>query len=169
MNHIENAMGLLDAAFAYLNILHPTEVEKKKTREAVTTLMTYWRAEAGLSVSLKGHVMENHACDFNDACGIGDKEESFIEQGHQVGLKDDRRYHGLKNFEKKTASTLKARAFTSHPLVKDTQSTVLRSSQRKRSAPAADMEMKTTAKKKKENVKHEKDLKRENYVNKNNK
>ena len=30
MNHIENAMGLLDAAFAYLNILHPTEVEKKK-------------------------------------------------------------------------------------------------------------------------------------------
>jgi hypothetical protein len=29
--------------------------------------------------------MEKHVCEFNDKVGLGDKEESFIEQGHQVG------------------------------------------------------------------------------------
>jgi hypothetical protein len=47
-------------------------------------------------------------CDFNDAWGIGDKEESFIEQGQQVGIKDDRRYFGMTNFEKKTESMMRA-------------------------------------------------------------
>jgi hypothetical protein len=45
--------------------------------------------------------MEKQVCDLNNSWGI---KESFIEQGHQVGLKDDRRYRGLTNFEKKTAS-----------------------------------------------------------------
>jgi hypothetical protein len=61
--------------------------------------------------------MEKHVCPFKNKWGIGDKEESFIEQGHQVGMKDNRRYAGLTNFEKKTASTLKTRAAASHPLV----------------------------------------------------
>jgi hypothetical protein len=163
---------LLDTAFAYLNILHPTDEEKEKTRQAVKTLMKYWREEAGLSVSLKGHIMEQHVCDFNDACGVGDKEESFIKQGHQVGVKDDRQYHGLTNFEKKTTSTLKARAITSHPLVKETQSKVFSCSRRKRLAPTTDYEaeqMKPNARVKKENVKQEKEMKRENYVSTNNK
>lgn len=34
----------------------------------------------------------------------------------------------LTNFEKKTASTLKARAITSHPSVKETQTTAVKSS-----------------------------------------
>jgi len=42
--------------------------------------------------------MEKHVCDFNDSYGVGDKEELFVEQGHKVGIKDDRRYHGLTNF-----------------------------------------------------------------------
>jgi hypothetical protein len=44
---------LLDAAFAYLNILHPTDEEKEKAQQAVETLMKYWREEAGLSI-IKG-------------------------------------------------------------------------------------------------------------------
>jgi hypothetical protein len=97
METVENTLGLIDAAFSYLNLLYPTEVEKKAQQD-VKTLMYYWRNKSGLSVSLKGHVMEKHVCDFNDSCGVGDKEESFVEQGHQVGIKDDRRYHGLTNF-----------------------------------------------------------------------
>ncbi len=164
MDNIEITLGLLDAAFAYLNILHPTDEEKKKAREAVKTLMKYWREEAGLSVSLKGHIMEQHVCDFNDAYGVRDKEESFIEQGHQVGVQDDRRYHGLTNFEKKTTSTLKARAITSHPLVKEMQSNVLLCSQQKRMAPTTDNEskqMRPNARLKRENIKKEKETKRE--------
>ncbi len=30
MDNIENTLGLLDAAFAYLNILHPTDEEQEK-------------------------------------------------------------------------------------------------------------------------------------------
>jgi hypothetical protein len=40
-----------------------------------------------------------------------------IEQGHQVGIKDNCHYAGLTNFEKKTASTLKTWVAASHPLV----------------------------------------------------
>jgi len=72
-------------------------------QQAVKTLMKYWREEAGLSVSLKGHVMEKHVCDFNNAWGVGDKEESFIEYtkldlktiGGTVGLQILRRRQHL--------------------------------------------------------------------------
>jgi hypothetical protein len=52
-------------------------------------------------MTLKAHVMECHACDSNDKYGTGDKEESFIEQGHQVGAKENSRYKCLTNFVKK--------------------------------------------------------------------
>jgi hypothetical protein len=103
---VENTLGLIDAAFSYLNILHPTADEKQKARQAVTTLMNFWRNKTELSVSLKGHVIEKHSCDFNDSCRLGDKEESFLEQGHQVGMKDDKRYLGLTSFVKKSYAGL---------------------------------------------------------------
>jgi hypothetical protein len=39
--------------------------------------------------------MEYHMCDFNDKFGAGDKEESFIEKGHQVRAKENSRYGRL--------------------------------------------------------------------------
>ena len=80
---------MLDTAFAYLNILHPTDEEKEKTRQAVKTLMKYWREEAGLSVSLKGHIMEQHVCDFNDAI--------VVYHGNPGGM--DEVYSGLAIYE----------------------------------------------------------------------
>jgi hypothetical protein len=79
VDQFEQTLGLLDAAFSYLSILQPTE-DEKKAREAVDALSKNWR-ETGLSISLKVHVMEAHTCDFHEKWGIGDKEESFIEQG----------------------------------------------------------------------------------------
>jgi hypothetical protein len=52
--------------------------------------MKYWREDAGLSVSLKGHVMEKHVCDFNNEWGVGDKEE-----GGTMGLQILRRRQHL--------------------------------------------------------------------------
>jgi len=165
INTVENALGLLDAAFSYLNLLHPTDDEKQKARLAVNTLMQFWRNKTGLSVSLKGHVMEKHACNFNDACGLGDKEESFVEQGHQVGIKDDRRYYGLTNFVKRSESTMKSRHVSSHPLVKENQDKVLVFSKRKRSETNNDGEPnKTKARTKEEDMKKNKEIKRESYV-----
>jgi len=159
---VENTLGLVDAAFAYLNMLYPTEDEKQQARQAVNTLMSYWRNKTGLTVSLKGHVMEKHACDFNDSCGgLGDKEESFVEQGHQVGMKDDRRYMRLTNFVKRSDSTMRSRAVSSHPLVKERQEKVAASTKRKRASgenEGAKTRMKNEA------VKKEKEQKREHYV-----
>ncbi len=160
---------MLGAAFAYLNILHPTD-KKKMAQQAVKTLMKYWREEAGLSVSSKGHLMEKYVCDFNNALGIGDTEESSIEQGHQVGLKDDSQYCRLTNFEKKTATTLKAQTIMSHPSVKETQTTIVKSSKQKGVSPRTeDGQMKRNASVKKENVKKENEKKREHYVSTNDK
>jgi hypothetical protein len=47
--------------------------------------MNYWRS-VRLNVTLKALVMKKHVCEFNDRWGIGDKEESFIEQGHQMDI-----------------------------------------------------------------------------------
>jgi len=38
-------------------------------QQAVKTLMKYWREEAGLSVSSKGHLMEKYVCDFKQKMG----------------------------------------------------------------------------------------------------
>ncbi len=74
---------MLYVAFAYLNILHPTEEDKIKAREDIDALSRHWR-KMGLCVKLKAHVVEKHVKEFNMKWGIGDKEESFVEQGLQV-------------------------------------------------------------------------------------
>jgi len=92
-------LGLLDAAFAHFNISYPDEIEKLKAKESVTALSGHW-GKVGLNVTLKAHIMEKHVCNFNEKWGIGEKEESFIKQRHQVGINEDRRYAGLTNFQK---------------------------------------------------------------------
>jgi len=88
LEKMELISGLLDAAFAHLKISYPNGEEKAKASKAVCALLAY-RRKVGLNVTLKAHIMEKHVCPFNNKWGIGDKEESFIEQGHQVGIKDN--------------------------------------------------------------------------------
>jgi hypothetical protein len=38
MTKFEQTLGLLDASFAHLSILYPTDEEKERAREAVTAL-----------------------------------------------------------------------------------------------------------------------------------
>jgi hypothetical protein len=159
LDELEMTSGLLDAAFAHLNVSYPTDPEKSKAREAVVALSNQWRM-VGHNVTLNAHIMEKHVCGFNKKWGVGDKEESFIEQGHQVGIKDNCRYARLTNFEKKTASTLKTRAAATHPLVVACKDKVLRYSKRKLPNPKSDGAKKI----KKAKVKEEKDIKCDYYV-----
>jgi len=93
---------------SYLSILQPTEDEKRMAIEAAKALSNNWR-KMGLSIRLKVHVMEAHAFDFHDKWNVGDKEESFIEQGHQIGIKDNHHHHGLKDFKKKNESAIRGK------------------------------------------------------------
>jgi hypothetical protein len=43
--------------------------------------------------------MEQHIVPFNNKYGLREKEESFIESGHQIGIKENRRYQGMTNFQ----------------------------------------------------------------------
>jgi hypothetical protein len=130
VNELEQLLGLLDAAFAYLYIIYPNTDEKQKAREAVAALIAFWR-KADLNITLKAHVLEWHTCEFNDKWGTGDKEESSIEQGHQIGAKVSSRYARLTNFVKKTESTLNARSQSTHPLVLQQKSETLHATKRK--------------------------------------
>jgi hypothetical protein len=49
-----------------------------------------------------------HIVAYNNNYGIGDKEESFIEQGHQRGIKENPRFQGRTNFQKKKEASLKS-------------------------------------------------------------
>jgi hypothetical protein len=42
--------------------------------------------------------MDKYVCDYGDVYGVGDKEESYGEPGHWLGIKVDRRYYGLNHF-----------------------------------------------------------------------
>jgi hypothetical protein len=160
---IEVILGLLDAAFAYLNILHPTEEDKIKAREAVDALSRHWR-KMGLRVTLKAHVVEKHVNEFNMKWGVGDKEESFVEQGHQIGLRDNRHYAGLKNFIKRTESTMKERCNATHPLVLQQQQGVVQQTKRTKSDQTEKVQ--PAKRSKLEHTKHEKEAKREFYISK---
>jgi hypothetical protein len=137
---------------------------RKKAREASQALSRKWR-EVGLSISLKAHVMELHTCDFNDKFGVGDKEESFIEQGHQTDIKDDCHYCGLKNL-KKTESALRVRAIATHLLVVNQKAEVLHGAKRVKygNTNPTTKQVKREAEIKKD----EKKMKRENYISNSN-
>jgi len=109
MHQLDITLGLLDAAFYYRNIPHPNNEEKERASDAVKALSTQWR-KIQLSVTLKAHVIEQHIVPCNNKYGVGDKEESFIELGHRVGLRENLQYQGLKNFDK-NRSILKSEVF----------------------------------------------------------
>jgi hypothetical protein len=100
IKQLELTLGLLDADFHYLNKPHPTNDEKAKSSQAIEALTKHWR-DISFSITLKAHVMEQHIVVYNNKYGVGNKEESFTEQGHQIGMKENWRYHGVTNFQKK--------------------------------------------------------------------
>ena len=52
-----------------------------------------------------GHALEQH----KRVGGLGDKTEDFVEHGHQLGLRDERRTWNIRNFEKCQRSQIQHR------------------------------------------------------------
>jgi hypothetical protein len=102
--------------------------------------------------------------EFNMKWGVGDKEESFVEQGHQIGLRDNRHYAGFTNFIQRTESTMKERCNATHPLVLQQQQWVV---QQMKCTKSDHTEKVQPAKRSKlEHTKHEKEATREFYISK---
>jgi hypothetical protein len=59
-------------------------------------------------VQVQVHLFDGHALEQHKRLqGIGDKGEDFVEKGHQLGLRDERRTWNIRNFEKQQRSQLK--------------------------------------------------------------
>jgi hypothetical protein len=56
-----------------------------------------------IGITLKAHIIEQHIVVYNKKYGISNKEEFFVEQGHQIGMKENRGYHGVANFKKEAS------------------------------------------------------------------
>jgi flagellar biosynthesis chaperone FliJ len=121
-------------------------LEKYKASCAANHGGDYNGRKIQLRVTLKAHVIEQHIVPCNNKYRVGDKEESFIELGHQVGLRENHRYQGLKTFRKKTDASLKVRSFDMHPLVKEQAQKVLQSTKRARQTAAIATNKKEKAK-----------------------
>jgi hypothetical protein len=71
LDESEHTLGLLDAAFAYLNVPCPNDKDRKNASEAASAPSNQWR-KLGCNITLKTHIMEKYVCELNNKFGIGD-------------------------------------------------------------------------------------------------
>jgi hypothetical protein len=72
-----------------------------KAREHATKALAVWRM-LQLSVTPKSHGSEHHACDQLELLqGLADFCEDWVEQLHQLGLKNNRRTKGVRDRDQK--------------------------------------------------------------------
>jgi hypothetical protein len=105
-----------------------------EARDYSKKAMASWRS-LGLSVTLKGHLAEDHVCD--QIClyhGIGDYNEEFVERLHQEGVRTNRRVQTMKDRTKKYLHVARWQEATQNPKVKEMQSSVNQKRKRKRQA-----------------------------------
>jgi hypothetical protein len=109
--------GMIDAVFAALYIIYPTEVEISDAERKVITLMKLWRAQ-GHSMTLKTHILEHHMIQkMRYLMGLGDKDESYTELLHQICGTNETRLRCAVNFNQKYGSILRSIKLGQHPKV----------------------------------------------------
>jgi hypothetical protein len=74
--------------------------------------------------------MQQHIVAYNNNYGLCNNKESFIEQGHQIGIKENHRYQGMTNFSKENGASLKVQTIATHPLIIEQSQKVLQHEQR---------------------------------------
>jgi hypothetical protein len=109
--------GFIDAAFSSLMTIDPSDVELAASEISMNVLIKTWRNQ-GLGMTLKARVCEHHVVRVNHQFrGIGDKDELFIEQLHQVGKRDVTRMASVPSFEKRQHSIMVFSAIVNHDQV----------------------------------------------------
>jgi hypothetical protein len=80
----------------------------KKLEETIDAAAVIWK-ELDVSCTPKPHgLFDGHSLEQHKRLnGIGDKGEDFVEKGHQIGLRDERRTWNIQNFEKRQRRQIK--------------------------------------------------------------
>ena len=113
------ALEQFDALFSLLRMENGTveDCHVEWARIHAKRALACWR-QLQLSVSMKAHLLEGHAVEqMKKHKGIGDFGEDYVEQGHQIGGKEERRTNGLKDRAKAAKSHSKWETMRAHPLV----------------------------------------------------
>jgi hypothetical protein len=100
---VAKALLLFDGFLSLLRTDHKdlTPQHITKAREYSTKAVTVWRI-LQLSVTPKCHASEDHACDQLELLkGLADFCEDWVEQLHQLGLKNNRRTKTIRNRDRK--------------------------------------------------------------------
>lgn len=77
--------------------------------QAMPTLSQVWIDTLDISVTPKAHLLlDGHAAEQHERLrGLGDKTEDFVEKGHQIGMRDDRRTWNMANWEQQQRSQIR--------------------------------------------------------------
>jgi hypothetical protein len=88
----------------------------KKLEETIDAAAVIWK-ELDVSCTHKARgLFDGHALERLN--GIGDKGEDFVEKGHQIGLRDERRTWNIQNFEKRQRSQIKHARYRNQVAIK---------------------------------------------------
>lgn len=104
---------LLDATFAGLRIIAPTEEEINFTHRAIKLLKHYWVDKLKLSITPKAHMVFEHAIndkgtgDMQMFGGLGDKTDEWGEKWHQTMGKARDKVRGMIGFKNQSKTIIK--------------------------------------------------------------
>ena len=104
---------LLDATFAGLRIIAPTEEEINFTERAIRLLKHYWVDKLKLSITPKAHMVFEHAIndkgtgDVQKFGGLGDKTDEWGEKWHQTMEKARNKVRGMIGFKNQSKTIIK--------------------------------------------------------------
>ena len=134
-----------------------SESKGEETRKAIALGLEMWR-DLELNVSPKLHILEDHLyMQLSTFKGLADYSEDFVEQAHQVGIREEARTFTMKDRDRIALIHCRNEHKRSLPSVKTIQAAVAEKSSRKRKQPVV------TAK---ERQKEERNIKRIATINK---
>jgi hypothetical protein len=112
-----------------------SEAKEEETYKGIALALKMWR-DFDMSVSPKLHVLEDHLySQLSLFKGLGDYSEDFVEQAHQVGIREEARTFAMKDRNRIAEIHCRNEHKRSLPSVKNIQAAVAEKSSRKRKQP----------------------------------
>jgi len=109
-----------------------SEAKEEETRKGISMGLKMWQ-DLGMSVSPKLHVLEDHLLSqLSLFKGLGDYNEDFVEQAHQVGIHGEARTFALKDRKRVAEIHCRNEHKRTLPAIKNIQAAVAEKSSRKR-------------------------------------
>jgi hypothetical protein len=101
MHHYTLLYTELGSCFSYIRQILPTDEDLLHLKMSINNARKLWKDVLTISCTPKAHALfDGHAYEQHERLqGIGDKLEDFVEKGHQLGIRDERRTWNIKNWE----------------------------------------------------------------------